>query len=355
MRKLFTLLVLAALGMPALAAAPASSTKVELQSGGPIAFGPGGVLFVGDPKAATVYAIETGDVKNEATGAPAAMKVKKLDAKLAGMLGSKAEELRINDLAVNPASGRVYLSVTRGKSPDSPTALFRVAANGDITEQTLTGVSATKATLAKPTTNARSRQEAITNMKFVGSKLYVAGLSNEEFASTLRVLSFPFDGKDTISSIQIFHGAHGKYETAAPVRTFAAIEVNGQEEILAAYTCTPLVRIPVSELKDGAKVKGTTVAELGNRNRPLDIVPYTKGGKSFVLMANNARGVMKVSLEGIENVSPIATRVPETAGLKYETLKEYTGVEHLDKLGENQIVMLSRSTGGVSLTSIELP
>jgi peptide-methionine (R)-S-oxide reductase len=30
---------------------------------------------------------------------------------------------------------------------------------------------------------------------------------------------------------------------------------------MAAYTCTPLVKIPVADLKAGAKVKGTTIAE----------------------------------------------------------------------------------------------
>src|SRR5436190_21071002 len=34
---------------------------VKLQSAGPIAFGPDSVLFVSDPKAATVYAIDTQD------------------------------------------------------------------------------------------------------------------------------------------------------------------------------------------------------------------------------------------------------------------------------------------------------
>ena len=51
--------------------------------------------------------------------------------------------------------------------------------------------------------------------------------------------------------------------------------------MLAAYTCTPLVKLPVSELKAGAHVKGTTIAELGNRNRPLDMIVYQKDGKDL--------------------------------------------------------------------------
>jgi len=131
--------------------------------------------------------------------------------------------------------------------------------------------------------------------------------------------------------------------------------VNGKEEILAAYTCTPLVRIPVAEMKDGAKVKGTTVAELGNRNRPLDIIIYKKGDEQFALMANSARGVMKVELEGLTKVDAILEKVKATAGLKYETLKELTGVEHLDKLGDSSAVLLIRDKDGLSVKTIDLP
>ena len=40
--------------------------------------------------------------------------------------------------------------------------------------------------------------------------------------------------------------------------------------------------IPLSELKPGNKVKGKTIAELGNRNRPLDMIVYKgKDGKEY--------------------------------------------------------------------------
>ena len=53
--------------------------------------------------------------------------------------------------------------------------------------------------------------------------------------------------------------------------------------ILAAYTCTPLVKIPLSDLKPGAKVKGVTIADLGSGNQPLDMVPYKKDGHNYIL------------------------------------------------------------------------
>ncbi len=326
--------------------------KVTLQSAGPIAFGDKGILFIGDPKAAAVYAVDTGDAK-AASAEP--VNVAKVDAKIAGALGVKAEEVMINDVVVNPVSNKVYLSVLRGKGSDAIPVILRLDGKGEATEVSLEKIPHAKAELKKAADGGKQRLEAITSIKVVKDKVYVAGLSNEEFASTLRVLSYPFDGKGTNAGIQIYHGAHGKYETASPVRTFTPIELNGKEEILAAYTCTPLVRIPVAELKDGAKVKGTTVAELGNQNKPLDVFPYTKDKKTYLLMANSKRGVMKVSLENIDKVESIVARVNGTAGLKYETIDALKGVEQIDKMGDKHAVLLIKGAEGYEVKTIELP
>ena len=57
---------------------------------------------------------------------------------------------------------------------------------------------------------------------------------------------------------------------------------------------------PVTSLKAGEKVHGKTVAELGNRNVPLDMIVYEKDGKQYLLLSNSARGVMKISTDKIE-------------------------------------------------------
>ena len=72
------------------------------------------------------------------------------------------------------------------------------------------------------------------------------------------------------------------------MRTFVPYTISGQQYILAAYTCTPLVKIPVSDLKPGAKVKGVEIADLGAGNQPLDMVPYKKDGHDYILIANTA-------------------------------------------------------------------
>jgi len=128
--------------------------------------------------------------------------------------------------------------------------------------------------------------------------------------------------------------------------------------VLAAYTCTPLVKFPLSDLKPGSKVKGTTIAELGNRNRPLDMIVYQKDGKDFLLMSNNARGVMKVNVENIDKAGAITDAVKGggTAGLPYESIKELKGVTQLDKLDKDHALLLVQSdSGSLNLKAIQLP
>jgi len=337
------------------------SGKPDLKSAGPIAFGPDGVLFVADPAGAAVFAIEVPKAK-PVEGKAGEFKVAGVDAKVASLLGTTAGDILINDLAVQPGSSVAYLSVSRGKGPAGTPALVTVDSQGAVALVGLDKVNYAKVALSNaPEADAKDkrgnslRNESITDLAYIDGRVLVAGLSNEEFASKLRAFRFPFGKEEDDTSIEIYHGAHGAFETRAPVRTFVPLIVAGEPQILAAYTCTPLVRFPLSDLKPGAKVRGTTIAELGNRNRPLDIVSYEKDGKTYLLIANSARGVMKVTTETIADQKGITEKVADKAGLAYETLEALKGVEHLDKLSPTQALLLVRTGDAVGLESIQLP
>ena len=134
-------------------------------------------------------------------------------------------------------------------------------------------------------------------------------------------------------------------------------EINGQAHLLAAYTCTPLVKIPVADLKAGAKVKGTTIAELGNRNRPLDMIVYKKDGKDYVLMANSSRGIMKMPTEGMDKLEGITNPVKGGAtGAKYETIERLARASmQLDKLDKEHALVLVDVAGSLNLETLPLP
>jgi hypothetical protein len=356
MRKLFAGVVAAAVAVGSAAAGDLttgmSKGSPEFKSVSALAFGPDGVLFVGDPTAGTVTAVATGDTKAAGKGEVA---VDDLGKAAGGLLGVTAADVVLNDVKVNPASGNIYVAASRKAGGAMLMVLNR--ADKKLAEVPLKDVMFTTVKLPNATDNQRQRADAITSMAFVDGRLIVAGLSNEEFASTLRAFPVPFKEADKGTAVEIYHGAHGKLETNAPVRTFTPYKVSGADYLIASYTCTPLVRIPLADLKAGTKVKGATLAELGNRNRPLDIIVYTKDKKDYALMANNARGVMKIALDGIDKAEGIPEqRVADTAGVKYETVKELEGVVQLDKLdADHALIVVDGKEKGMSLKTIKLP
>ena len=97
-------------------------------------------------------------------------------------------------------------------------------------------------------------------------------------------------------------------------------------------------------------MRGTTVAELGNMNRPLDMILYKKDGKDFLLMSNNSRGVMKISAAEIATAAPITTPVETpTGGVGYQTVASMQGIEQLDLLDAQNSIVIARTNGGASI------
>lgn len=342
-------LIASALSVAA-AEGPAKGT-VDAKSATALAFGPKGLLFIGDSAGATIYAVETGDAKS---AGDKAVNFERIDSKLASLLGTTEKDVKINDVKVNPASGNVYLALTRGTGAGQP-AIVRVSRSGELEAVSLKDVPMSKIVIPNPAMG-KGASTSITSMSFTNGKLIVAGLSSEQFASTLRTFEYPFKEADKGAAIEIFHGAHGAIETRAPIRSFVPYKVGAEETVIATYQCTPLVKIPVSELKSGAKVKGTTVAELGNGNMPLDMIVYSKGGKDYILVANNKRGVMKIAAEALSGAEPITTKPTTTlAGVKYETITDLKGVTQLDKLDSTHAILLVENGTGFDLKTIDLP
>ena len=104
--------------------------KAQLKSAGPLAFGPDGVLFVGDSIGASIVAL---DVDDHIARAGGAVEIKGINEKIAAMLGTSADQITIQDVVVNPISKNVYLSVSRGKGPDAMPVILRVDGAAKIT------------------------------------------------------------------------------------------------------------------------------------------------------------------------------------------------------------------------------
>jgi hypothetical protein len=326
---------------------------------GPLAFAPDGTLYAGDTTAAAIVALNLGSAASggvEGTGA-----VESLDAKIAALVGTAASDVAVTDLAVHPRTRHSYLSVMRGVGDAARPALVRLDGAGALTLVALDQLKYSRVALpnppeAAPASGRSSRSQSIMDLAFVDGRLYVAGLSNEEFASKLWSIAYPFTNADRGTSIEIFHGNHGRLETRSPIFSFVPYTVNGEATLIAGYLCTPLVRIPVKALASGTKVLGTTIAELGNRNRPIDMIVYQKDGADYLLMSNTDRGVMKIPAAPFGTQGPITEPVPTgTAGVPYETIASLTGVVQMDALDATRAVVLTRGAAGLNLQLVILP
>ena len=352
---------LASASAPGLSANADSGTGPQLQSGGPLTFGPDGTLFVADNQRAAIYALEMGDRLSGKQ--PGAKDIAGIDHQIAAIVGTDAREIQINDLAVSPTSRNAFISVSRGRGANAVPILFRVDGAGAIDLVSLADIDYTRLTLpnapdANPGARRNPRMQAITDMAYVDGRLFIAGLSNEEFSSKLRSVAFPFDAIDEGTSVEIWHAAHGQFETHSPVYTFVPYDVGGERHLIAGYLCTPLVKFPIADLQPGSKVMGTTVAELGNRNRPLDMVVYQKGNSDYLLMSNTSRGVMKIPTEDFGSQPGLTEPVHggNKAGIAYETVSQITGVEQLALLDDQHAIVIARNDAGVAnLEAVALP
>ena len=314
-----------------------------------LTFGPNGVLFVGDSKNATVIALDTKDVVAKENAE--AIRMADIDEKIAASLGVTLDKIRVTDMAVNPISKTVYFSI---HIMDGTPVVLRLKGE-NLENVSLKDVSYSKIDLTNPVAEDKKdrrgrsqRSLAISDLKYHNGNIMVTGLSNEEFSSTFRSIAFPFNDMQDHASLEIYHAAHGRYETYAPIKTFSIVQVDKRDYLMASYTCTPLVLFPLDELKGGTHVKGRTVAELGAGNAPLDMITIEKDGKPFFLMSNTNRPVMRIDYDAITNYSSELTEPIKgygTDGVPYISLP-MVNVLQLDNLDANNIVYLQRSAGG---------
>src|SRR5262249_34663582 len=153
---------------------------------------------------------------------------------IAATLGTSPDDILIRDMKVHHPSQHVYFSVQRGRGSDATPVLLRVSRDGRIERVALEGVHYASATLANlPARDAKmpwgepSRPMSITDLTFVDGDVFVAGLSNEQFASDLRRIPFPFTNKISNTSVEIFHTSHNRFETHAPITAFLAVTLKG--------------------------------------------------------------------------------------------------------------------------------
>jgi hypothetical protein len=356
-----------------------------INSLGIMVFNDEGILFVGDNISGSILAFDFKNEKQQKRNFE--INIYNIDARIASVLGTSPASVQVNDIAVHPKSGEVYLSVTRGHGLDALPALLKVDSANQLTVIDISQASVTSQSLSKlpsientiglrgtagsaptPKEVAKSQRSlrtlAIVAMEYHNGELFVAGISNEEFCSVLRKMPYPFDGTESISNIEMYHIVHDSYETRAPIRSMSVQTIDGKDHLVAAYTCSPLVLIPLEELQDGQKVKAKTVGDMGN-GQPIDMVPFKMKGEAMLFVTNNSRSPMVIPLKGLDDAKAV-TKDDFKRGPKLDVnpIMPYGPVGkpvmfsgaslRIDLLNESHFISLNRDfeTGSLDLISL---
>jgi len=345
----------------------------RLRSAGPIAFGPQGILFVADSRAAAIHAVALDLPMSEGP-----VDVDRIDERLAAWLGTPVADVDIRGMAVHPGTHAVVLSVQRGRGDAAAPVLVHVAAGGALSEVSLQDVPFATARIDDAPAEDDERQDVrvlrddesgnaqydargtilqlmreplrtitVTDIAFVDGTVVVVGASNEEFTSTLRQIPFPFQGTGSSSSLEIFHVSHGKWETHSPIRTLVAFD--DDLSVLASYTCTPVVRFSLRDLRGERSARGHTVAELGAMNTPLGMVAYRRNGEEYLLVSNSRHELYRLRRRDLDAQEALTTP-KQPLGAPREALP-HQGVGRMALLDEETVLMLQRIDGHLDLHS----
>ncbi|MEL6675634.1 MAG: hypothetical protein AAFR61_25725 [Bacteroidota bacterium] len=362
-----------------------SSPSHHIQSLGVLKFSEEGILFAGDNQSGAIHAF---DLTHENRSADTfEINVYQIDEQIAAVLGTTQANVKINDIAVHPKSGEVYLSVSRGHGLEALPALLKVDAPNhlqhidlaslEITSQALTQIPDHQQRVvlrgiggAPPSQKdiAKSKQPlrmlAIVAMEYHQGELFVSGVSNEEFSSVLRRLPYPFNGTESISKIEMYHIVHDNYESRAPIRSMAVKQIDGINQLVAAYTCSPLVLIPIDELTDGTKVSARTIGDMGN-GQPIDMVPFSMKGEEMLFVTNNSRSPLVIPVSGLQQAKVVTDQDFERGGkidlhpiMPFGPIGKsimFSGASlRIDLLNEGQFVSLNRDieTGSLDLETV---
>lgn len=260
------------------AAEPTAEAQLAFESITVLAFSADGTLFIGDSGTGTVHAVQPPPAENP--NAEQGYNLRNIDATIAELLGTTTTEVRVRDLAVHPMTKEAYLAVGRVTDDDYASAVVIINQAGEarLLDPTLAGE--TLEVPFAPTDefffyrDVPSRDLTFTDLEIHDGRLYIAGMSNADFASSLWATPIPFDGEASTTTVEIYHGVHGQQETRAPIRSMKVVDIDGTDHMVASYTCTPLVVFPLSDIEDGAHISGKTIAELGFGNTPGDIIAF---------------------------------------------------------------------------------
>lgn len=377
--KGFTISLAAAL---TIGTAALAETNLDIKFAGALEFTEEGTLFVGDNYNGAIYAFEMPAASGPKQIMPSS--IANIDAKIAELLGVGIHAIELNDMVSHPISHDLYISVTRIGSSASQPAIIQVTqdqqvrlvdlASLDFQKQELMEFPDGKTTFSvrgmgpmPPLTRDIAKGEiplrtlAIMDMEYYAGELFVAGVAYDNFLSSLRRMPYPFDGNQGITNVEMYHITHDQYESRAPIRAMSVQEIDGKPQLVAAYTCSPIVLVPLEDIQDGAKISANTIMDYGN-GQPLDMIPFQMQDQTMLLVTNDSRSPQVIPVAGLQDAKVVDHNDFERGGkLDLHPLMPYGPVGepvmfdgmsmHMAPVGEGMLASITRDlyTGSLNL------
>lgn len=384
MQRATRILSLLVAGIVAAAPVQAQTSQPGLKFAGALSFTDAGILFVGDNHGGAIYAFDTGTLPKPDAVKP--VNIVDIDVRIADVLGVAPSAIAINDMATHPTTSEIYISVTRVGNFEFAPAIMKVSQSGDVTlvdlaklpfqRQALDHYPDQKTTFKprgfgsmppRPRDIAKGEIKlsslAIMDIKYHRGEIFVAGVAYDNFLSSLRRIPYPFNGKQSTASVEIYHLSHDQNETRAPIRAMSIHEIDGRMQMVAAYTCSPIVLIGLDEIKGGAKITGRAISDYGN-GQPLDMIPFRLNGQELLFLTNNSRSPQVIPVSSM-NGAKVYTRDDVPRGGQMDLSPQmpigpvgktvmFDGMSmHMAALGESMFVSITRDlyTGRLNLDS----
>ncbi len=298
------------------------------------------------------------------------LEITDVETKIAALVGTRADDLVVHDLAVDPLSYDIYLAIFAQprqvelavERAERPRQRHRAGQDppGRQNRRSRAGRRA-----PTPAPSCRSRWRAAANTRSRTASTPAPKRSPTSPGTTASCGSPASRTKNSpppsgacltpsrpalagITTVENYHVAHQKWETAAPVRTLVAHQVAGKSSLIAAYLCTPLVVYATGELKDGAARarphgERAGLRQLsarhggGARQRRRPALPGQQLPADDVDQAQGHRRRSKASL-----TEPAKTYTSGVTG----HYRPAGGVQQLDVAGGSHLVLLRRVPSG---------
>lgn len=359
-----------------------AETDLDIKFAGALEFTENGTLFVGDNYNGAIYAFEMPADAGPEQIMPST--IANIDAKIAELLGVGSQAIELNDMASHPITKDLYISVTRIGSSASQPALIQVTQDQQVSLVDLSSFEFQKQALMEfpegettfrprgagnsgplPRDLAKGdiplRTLAIMDMEFYEGELFVAGVAHDNFLSSLRRMPYPFDGNQGITNVDMYHITHDQYESRAPIRAMSVQEIDGKAQLVAAYTCSPIVLVPLDDIQDGAKISANTIMDYGN-GQPLDMIPFNMQGQQMLFVTNDSRSPQVIPVAGLQDAKVVDHNDFERGGkldlhpvMPYGPIGEavmFDGMSmHMTLVGESMLASITRDlyTGSLNL------